>query len=170
MNLNEAKQLLLKNGFLVERLNTRMLYVSFYLYGDRAHSTPECMEIKSVTLKKPEVIDTLTSFFSYGPDDISYMVVVKVPLNDVNQYKALIGQNITDNEKIRNRLLGYMRRGTQGVDFVEYNGTDFLDVWEECMGDTDEMSDEEYNERQDAVNAECNEIIRQKLTEELSGF
>ena len=169
MNLNEAKQLLSKNGFLVERINRRMLYLCFYLYGDRAHSTPEAMEIKCATLKKSEVIDTLVSFFGYGPDDVSYMVVAKVDVNSVNLYKSLIGQNIADDEKMRNRLLRYMR-GTQGVDYVEYNGTDFLDIWEECMGDTDEMSDEEYNERQDAANAECDEIIRQKLTEDLSGF
>lgn len=169
MNLNEAKQLLSKNGFLVERLNRRMLYLCFYLYGDRAHNTPECMEIKCATLKKSEVIDTLTSFFSYGPDDISFMVVAKVDLNSVNLYKSLIGQNIADDEKMRNRLFRYMR-GTRGVDFVEYNGTDFMDVWEDCMGETDDLSDEEYNERQDAANEECNEIIKQKITEELSDF
>jgi hypothetical protein len=45
-----------------------------------------------------------------------------------------------------------------------------METWEECMGDTDEMSDEEYNERQDAANAECDKIIRQKLSEELSNF
>ena len=169
MNLNEAKQLLSKNGFLVERINTHMLYLCIYLYGDRAHSRPELMEIKCATLKKSEVIDTLTSFFGYGPDDISYMAVVKVELNKVNLYKSLIGQNIADDENMRNRLFRYMR-GTQGVDYVEYNGTDFLETWEECMGDTDEMSDEEYDERQEAANEECKNIIRQKLTEELSGF
>lgn len=169
MNLVEAKQLLSKNGFLVERINTRGLYLCFYLYGDRAHSRPECMEIKCATRKKEEVIDTLVSFFNYGPDDISYMVVAKVDWNSVNLYKSLIGQNIADDETMCNRLFRYMR-GTRGVDFVEYNGTDFMEVWEECMGDTDDMSDEEYGERQDAANAECTEIIRQKITEELSDF
>ena len=64
MDLNEAKQLLSKNGFLLERINTRRLYLCFYLYGDRAHSRPEAMEIKCATLKKSEVIDTLASFFA----------------------------------------------------------------------------------------------------------
>ena len=170
MNLFEAKQLLKNNGYqLIKENNNDSAYVCYYLYGDRAHYTPESMEIKTATTEKAEVIDTLASFFNIGPDDISYMVVVKVNPNELDTYKALIDKDISENKKLRDKLLG-LEQGTSGIDYIEYNGTDFMDVWEECMGDTDDMSDDEYNEKQDAANAECDKIIRQKLVEDLNNF
>lgn len=128
MNLNEAKQILKRQGYrLIKEAASYDSYVLYKLYGDRPHSNPESAAIYLVTTDPVKVVDDLMDIAKMGPDDIFYFGVARVSPEEASFYEEIkakgdVAEN-GDTEAV-NAILKLSQEGRN----VEYNGDAIMEI------------------------------------------
>ena len=149
MNLNEATQLLKKNGYTLMKESTGNNYVCVVVTGDMytRNENPDSFQIDIVTSDKDEVVNYLMeSAKQYGFSD-NFAIMVEAVGNDAAMAcRQFVGEgNLagnTDASEVFNELIN----GFYG-DYIGYEGNNLLEI---C--DCPEISDEEGQTEEDVLN------------------
>ena len=128
MNLNEAKQLLSKNGYqLIKEDSDFDFYVTYYLYGDRAHNNPENAGIFLVNQEPWTTVDKLLEIAKRGPDDIFYFGVARVTKQEAALYEEIKEKGDVAEKGDTEAVAAIIKLSEEGKS-IEYNGDAIMEI------------------------------------------
>lgn len=128
MNLNEAKQLLKQNGYqLIKEDSDFDFYVTYYLYGDRAHNNPENAGIFCVNQEPWTTVDKLLEIAKRGPDDNFYFGTARVTKQEAPLYKEIEAKGDVAEKGDTEAVAAIIKLSEEGKS-IEYNGDAVMEI------------------------------------------
>ena len=128
MKLDEAKQYLEENGYqLIKEDSDFDFYVTYYLYGDRAHNNPENAGIFLVTQEPWTTVDKLLEITNNGPDDIFYFGVARVTKQEAQLYEEIKEKGDVAEKGDTEAVAAIIKLSEEG-NSVEYNGDAIMEI------------------------------------------